>query len=116
VADHKFHNPGTKARDKRAKTHSNRRNSKDVRSAGAVIATVADVVGSTFKAGVVAPYTWAKEPTTKGFVKSVRKFDKIIRDSGTRAKKRFRDSDYNFPKRKRTKSKTKAVNTRLGGS
>ena len=109
-------NPGTKARDKRARTHSNRRNPKDVRSAGAVIATVADVVGSTFKAGVVAPYTGAKEPTTKGFVKSVRKFDKIIRDSGKRAERRFHASQTNYPKRKRAKSKTKAVDTRLGDS
>jgi hypothetical protein len=113
-------NPGTKAREKRAETHSNRtlpprRNRRDP-SMGAVIASVADTVGSTLTAAPRGLYTWAQEPTTKGFVKGVHKFDKIIRDSGKRAKERFHASQTNYPKRKRAKRNTKAVNTRLGGS
>jgi hypothetical protein len=113
-------NPGTKAREKRAKTYSNRtlppRRSRRDPSAGAVIASVADTMGHILTSPPRVLYTWAKEPTGKGFIKSVGKFNKIIRDSGKRAERRFHASQTNYPKRKRAKSKTKAVNTRLGGS
>jgi len=111
-------NPGTKAREERV--YSNRtlppRRSRRDPSMGTVIASLADAFGSTLKAGVVAPYMLAKEPTKKGLGKSVGKFNKIIRDSGKRAERRWHASQTNYPKRKRAKSKTKAVNTRLGGS
>jgi hypothetical protein len=104
-------NPGTKAREKRAKTYSNKRRDP---SAGVVIATIADVMGSSVTAVPRGLLTWAKDPTKEGFVKGVLKTDKVFRDAGKRAEKRWHASQANYPKRKR--AKTKAVNTRLGGS
>jgi hypothetical protein len=106
--------------DNRTKTSSNKtlppRKDRRDPSMGAVIASVADTMGSSIAAVPRGLYTWAKDPTKEGFVKGILKTDKVFRDSGKRAERRFHASQTNYPKKKRTKSKTKAVNTRLGGS
>ena len=85
-------NPGTKAREKRAKTHSNR-----TPSVGTSIGNVADGFLSTVAAGVAIPY----DTVVSGLPEADRKFMDRLGKSGARMRKRVKDDhDRRYGKEK----------------
>jgi len=92
--------------------YSNQTGKRRSPSVGSGIASVVDAVGTTVGAGVML----VPDVIIGGAIPGAKKYGTRMKAINERIEKRFRDSQANYPKRKRAKSKTKAVNTRLGGS